>query len=169
MKTITKQIGTSNWKIIYPDDIYAELAKSEEEGYHVSDWAWQHAYCIGINLDADKEKWLPKNYIDMLLEENARENFMSIYYDPKFEALSDKTKLHREFDECWAQLRTRKEKEDFAINCCYYKDKETGECKIYFHIYDLYNEDYFDLELEEYRKTDRKSIMMWNSISGENC
>ena len=118
-KIITKQIGTSNWKIIYPDDIYAELENSASLGYHVSDWAWQHAYCIGINLKNGNEMWLPKNYINDLLEENARENFMNIYYDPKFEALITETELHRDFYECWAQLRTRKEKEDFAINCCY--------------------------------------------------
>ena len=168
-KTITKKIGTSNWNIIYPDDIGAELAKSAEEGYHVSDWAWRHAYCIGINLDTGKERWLERNYIDDLLEENARENFMTIYYDPKFEALSDKTKLHHDFDECWAQLKTRKEKEDFAINCCYYHDKETGECKIYFHVFDLDTNHYNDLELEEYRNRNRKSFKMWNSFDGENC
>lgn len=166
MKTITKQIGTSTWEIIYPDDIYAELEKSSKEGHHVSDWAWKHAYCIGINLDTKKEKWLPKNYIDMLLEENARENFMSIYYDPKI--LSDKAQLNREFNECWDQLLTRKEREDFAINCCYYKDKKTGACKIYFHVFDL-NEDYYnDLELEDYRNKNRRSFKMWNSIDGEN-
>ena len=164
MRTITKKIGTSNWRIIYPDDIYAELEKSSKGGHHVSDWAWKHAYCIGINLGTKKEKWLPKNYIDMLLEENARENFMNIYYDPKFEALSDKTKLHRDFDECWAQLRTRKEKEDFAINCCYYKDKETGACKIYFHVFDLNEDCYNDLELEDYRNRNRRSFKMFNCI-----
>ena len=169
MKTITKKIGTTNWKIIYPDDIYAELAKSEKEGYHVSDWAWRHAYCIGVNLDTGKEKWLPKNYIDMLLEENARENFMNIYYDSNIKELSDKVKLHKEFDECWAQLRTRKEREDFAINCCYYKNEKTGECKIYFHVFDLNTNHYTDLELEEYRNRNRKSFKMWNSIDGEDC
>ena len=167
MKTITKQIGTSTWEIVYPDDIYTELEKASEEGYHVSDWAWQHAYCIGINLNTKKEKWLPKNYIDMLLEENARENFMNIYYNPKFETLSNKTKLHHDFDECWAQLKTRKEKEDFAINCCYYKDKETGVCKIYFHVFDLNKDYYNDLELEDYRSRDRRSFKIWNSIDEE--
>lgn len=164
-KKITKQIGTHTWEIIYPDDIHAELAKSSKEGYHVSDWAWQHAYCIGINLDTKKEKWLPKNYIDMLLEENARENFMSIYYNPNFKALSDKVKLHREFNECWDQLLTRKEREDFAINCCYYIDKETGKCKIYFHVFDKDEDCYNDLELEEYRNRSRKTFIMWNSIN----
>lgn len=167
MKTITKKIGTSNWKITYPDDIGAELAKASNEGYHVSDWAWQHAYCIGLNLDTNTEHWLPKNYIDMLLEENALENFMSIYYDPKIKCLSDKTTLFREFDECWSQLRTRKEKEDFAINCCYYNDKETGACKVYFHVFDLNEDCYNDLELEDYRNRDRRSFKMWNSINGE--
>ena len=108
MKTITKQIGTSNWEIRYPEDISEELENSANLGYHVSDWAWQHAYCIGVNLKNGKEKWLPKNYIDMLLEENARENFMNIYYDPNFEALITKTELQRDFDECWAQLRKRR-------------------------------------------------------------
>ena len=166
-KIITKKIGTTNWKIIYPDDISAELENSANLGYHVSDWAWQHAYCIGINLKNNKEKWLPKNYIDMLLEENARENFMNIYYDPKFEALITKTELHRDFDECWAQLRTRKEKEDFAINCCYYKDD--GKCKIYFHVFDLDANHYNDIELEDYRNRNRRSFKMWNSIDGGNC
>ena len=169
MRIVTKKIGATNWRIIYPDDIGAELANSESLGYHVSDWAWRHAYCIGINLDTGKEKWLPKNYIDMLLEENARENFIDIYYDPKFEYLADKADINRDFDKCWAQLKTRKEKEDFAINCCYYHDKETGECKIYFHVFDLDTNYYNDLELEEYRNRDRKSFKMWNSFDGENC
>ena len=168
MKKITKQIGTSTWEIVYPDDIYVELEKSSKEGHHVSDWAWQHAYCIGINLDTKKEKWLPKNYIDMLLEENARENFINSYYNPNFKELSDKVKLHKDFDECWAQLRTRKEKEDFAINCCYYKDKETDKCKIYFHVFDLNEDCYNDLELEDYRNRNRRSLKMWNSIDGGN-
>ena len=168
MKTITKQIGTATWEITYPDDIYTELEKSSEEGHHVSDWAWKHAYCIGINLDTKKEKWLPKNYIDMLLEENARENFMTIYYNPKFEYLNDKATLHRDFDECWAQLKTRQEKEDFAINCCYYHDSETGACKIYFHVFDKEINRYNDLELEDYRNRNRNSFFMWNSINGAN-
>ena len=120
-----------------------------------------------INLKNNKEKWLPKNYIDMLLEENARENFMNIYYDPKFEALISKTELFHDFDECWDQLKTRKEKEDFAINCCYYK--ENGECKIYFHVFDLDTKNYNDLELEDYRNRNRRSFKMWNSIDGGNC
>lgn len=74
MKTITKKIGTSTWEITYPDDIGAELEKASKEGYHVSDWAWKHAYCIGKNLDTKEEQWLPKNYMKMLLEENAKEN-----------------------------------------------------------------------------------------------
>ena len=160
MRTITKKIGGANWQIVYPDDISAELEKSAELGYHVSDWAWRHAYCIGINLDTGKEKWLPKNYIDMLLEDSARDNFINIYYDPKY--LSDKAELSRDFDKCWAQLRTRKEKEDFAINCCYYHDKETGECKIYFHVFDLDTNHYNDLELEEYRSRNRRSFKIWN-------
>lgn len=167
MKTMTKKIGTSTWEITYPDDIRAELAKASNEGYHVSDWAWEHAYCIGKNLDTKEEKWLPKNYIDMLLEENAKENFINIYYNPKFDKLSDKAELFRDFDKCWKQLRTRKEKEDFAINCCYYKD-ETGECKIYFHVFDLNKDCYNDLELEDYRNRDRKNFKVWNSFSGEN-
>ena len=168
MKTITKKIGTSTWEITYPDDIGAELAKASNEGYHVSDWAWKHAYCIGKNLDTKEEQWLPKNYMKMLLEENAKENFMSIYYNPNIKCLSDKTELFHDFDECWAQLRTRKEKEDFAINCCYYHDKTTGECKIYFHVFDLDTNHYNDLELEDYRSRDRRSFKMWNSISGED-
>ena len=169
MKTITKKIGTSTWEITYPDDIHAELAKASNEGYHVSDWAWKHAYCIGVNLDTKQEKWLPKNYMKMLLEENARENFIKIYYNPTFKELSDKEELNRDFDKCWAQLRTRKEKEDFAINCCCYDDKKTGECKIYFHVFDLNKNCYNDLELEDYRNRDRRSFKMWNSISGEDC
>ena len=168
-KLLLKKIGTSNWKIIYPDDISAELENSANLGYHVSDWAWEHAYCIGINLKNNEEKWLPKNYIDMLLEENARENFMNIYYDPKFETLISKTELYSDFDECWAQLKTRKEKEDFAINCCYYKDEKTGKCKIYFHVFDLDTNNYNDLELEDYRNRNRRSFKMWNSIDGGNC
>lgn len=167
MKTMTKKIGTSTWEITYPDDIHAELAKASKEGYRVSDWAWKHAYCIGLNLDTKQEHWLPKNYVDMLLEENALENFMSIYYDPKFDKLIGKEELFRDFDECWKQLRTRKEKEDFAINCCYYKD-ETGACEVYFHVFDLDKDHYNDLELEDYRNRDRKSFKMWNSFSGEN-
>ena len=166
---MTKQIGTSTWEITYPDDIHAELEKASREGYHVSNWAWDHAYCIGVNLDTKEEKWLPKNYIDMLLEENARENFMSIYYNLNFDKLIYKQELRRDFDKCWAQLRTRKEKEDFAINCCYYEVKDTGECKVYFHVFDLNEDCYDDLELEEYRSRDRRSFKMWNSISGENC
>ena len=169
MKTMTKKIGTSTWEITYPDDIHAELEKASKEGYHVSDWAWEHAYCIGVNLDTKQEHWLPKNYIDMLLKENALENFMSIYYNPNIKCLSDKTELFHDFDECWAQLRTRKEKEDFAINCCYYNDKETGACKIYFHVFDLNEDCYNDLELEDYRGRDRRSFKMWNSVSGEDC
>ena len=169
MKKIIKKIGTSNWKIVYPDDIDAELANSESLGYHVSDWAWRHAYCYGINLKTGKEMWLPKNYIDMLLKENARDNFIDIYYDPKFEYLADKADINRDFEKCWAQLKTRKEKEDFAINCCYYNDKETGECKIYFHVFDLNKNHYNDLELEDYRSRDRRSFKMWNSISGKDC
>ena len=101
MKTVTKKIAATSWKIVYPDDISAELANSAALGYHVSDWAWRHAYCIGINLDTGKEKWLPKNYIDMLLEDSARDNFINIYYDPKY--LSDKAELSHDFDKCWAQ------------------------------------------------------------------
>ena len=169
MKTITKQIGTSTWEIIYPDDIYAELEKSSNEGHHVSDWAWKHAYCIGINLDTKKEKWLPKNYIDMLLEENARENFIKIYYDPNIKALSDKAKLHRDFDECWAQLRTRKEKEDFAINCCYTDTNDGGltkldKCKIYFHVFDLNEDCYTNLSLEEYRNREKSRYEILNNF-----
>lgn len=169
MKTMTKKIGTSTWEITYPDDIHAELEKASKEGYHVSDWAWEHAYCIGKNLDTKEEKWLPKNYIDMLLEDSARDNFIDIHYDPKFEYLADKADINRDFDKCWAQLRTRKEKEDFAINCCYYHDKETGACKIYFHVFDLNKDRYNDLELEDYRSRDRRSFKMWNSINGEDC
>ena len=83
MKTMTKQIGTSTWEITYPDDIHAELEKASKEGYHVSDWSWKHAYCIGKNLDTKEEPWLPKNYIDMLLEENAKENNKQIYNKAK--------------------------------------------------------------------------------------
>ena len=169
MKTMTKKIGGTNWKIVYPDDIDAELEKASEEGYHVSDWAWTHAYCFGINLKTGKVMWLPKNYIDILLEESARDNFIDIYYDPKFEYLADKADINRDFGKCWAQLRTSKEKEDFAVNCCYYHDKETGECKIYFHVFDLNKDCYNDLELEDYRSRDRRSFKMWNSISGEDC
>ena len=169
MKTITKKIGATNWEIRYPEDIIEELQNSENLGYHVSDWAWRHAYCIGRNLKTGKEKWLPKNYIDMLLEDTARDNFIDIYYDPKFEYLADKADISRDFDKCWAQLKTRKEKEDFAINCCYYNDKETGECKIYFHVFDLNKDCYNDLELEDYRSRDRRSFKMWNSISCEDC
>lgn len=170
MKTITKQIGTSTWEIIYPDDIHAELAKSSKEGYHVSDWAWQHAYCIGINLDTKKEKWLPKNYIDMLLEENARENFMSIYYDPNIKALSDKVQLHRDFNDCWSQLLNRKEKEHFAINCCYLDSRDGGKtkldrCEIYFHVWDRKEQCYTDLSLEEYRNREKYRYEIWNSIN----
>ena len=50
MKTMTKKIAATNWRIVYPDDIGTELANSESLGYHVSDWAWRHAYCFGINL-----------------------------------------------------------------------------------------------------------------------
>ena len=105
---------------------------------------------------------------DMLLEENARENFISVYYNPKFEAISDKTKLYHDFNECWAQLKTKKEKEDFAINCCYYNDEETGACKIYFHVFDKEINLYNDLELEDYRNRNRNSFFMWNSINGAN-
>lgn len=168
MKTITKKIGATNWEIRYPDNISEELQNSENLGYHVSDWAWRHAYCIGRNLKTGKEKWLPKNYIDMLLEDTARDNFIDIYYDPKFEYLADKADVNRDFDKCWSQLITRKEKEDFAINCCYYKDKETNACKVYFHVFDLNTNHYNDLELEDYRSRDRRSFKMWNSISGED-
>lgn len=169
MKTITKKIGATNWEIRYPENISEELAKASKEGYHVSDWAWRHAYCIGRNLKTGKEKWLPKNYIDMLLEDTARDNFIDIYYNPIFEYLADKADISRDFDKCWAQLRTRKEKEDFAINCCYYNDKKTGKCKVYFHVFDLNKDCYNDLELEDYRNRDRRSFKMWNSISGEDC
>ena len=57
----------------------------------------------------------------------------------------------------------------FAINCCYYHDKETGACKVYFHVFDLDTNHYNDLELEDYRSRDRRSFKMWNSISGEDC
>ena len=168
-KIITKKIGTTDWQIVYPDDINAYLEQDEALGYHVSDWAWQHAYCIGINLKTGKQLWLPKNYIDMILEQTAQENFFEIYYDPKFEYLADKADINRDFYKCWDQLKTRKEKEDFAINCCYYHDKETGECKIYFHVFDLGTNHYNDIELEEYRNRNRKSFKMWNSIDGGNC
>lgn len=170
MKKITKKIGTQTWKIVYPDDIYAELVKSSEEGYHVSDWAWKYAYCIGINLDTKKEKWLPKNYVDMLLEENAKENFISIYYDPNFSFSNDKEKLHQDFKECWAQLKTRKEKEAFAINCCYTNTKDGGrtrldKCEIYFHVWDRKDQCYTDLSLEEYRNREKYRYEIWNSIN----
>ena len=83
MKKIIKKIGTSTWEITYPDDIHAELEKASKEGYHVSDWAWKHAYCIGKNLDTKEEQWLPKNYMKLLLEENAKENNKQIYNKAK--------------------------------------------------------------------------------------
>lgn len=167
MKTITKQIGTSTWEITYPDDIYAELEKSSEEGHHVSDWAWKHAYCIGINLDTKKEKWLPKNYIDMLLEENARENFMKIY-DHGDLYYEDRQLLHRHFRECWSQLKTRQEKEDFAINCCYTNTNNgviLDKCEVFFQVWDRKEQCYAYLSLEEYRNREKSRYEILNSFN----
>jgi len=62
MKQKVVKINGQNWQITEPDDIYAEMAKCEDQGYHVSDWAWQHAKYIGKRLSDGKEWWLPYNY-----------------------------------------------------------------------------------------------------------
>ena len=56
------KINGINWEITKPADIWAEMEKAEKEGYHVSDWAWEHAKYIGKNLNTGSERWLPYNY-----------------------------------------------------------------------------------------------------------
>lgn len=51
-----------DWEITKPEDMYAELEKSSDAGYRVSDWAWEHAKYIGKNLTTGSEHWLPYNY-----------------------------------------------------------------------------------------------------------
>ena len=55
-------INNNVWEIYKPEDIWAELEKSEKAGCHVSDWAWQHAKYIGKHVESGKEFWLPYNY-----------------------------------------------------------------------------------------------------------
>ena len=62
------KIKGQDWLITKPDDIYEEMSKSESEGYHVSDWAWQHAKYIGKRLNDGDERWLPWNYKQFIIE-----------------------------------------------------------------------------------------------------
>lgn len=57
-----------DWEITKPEDIWEEMSKSERDGYHVSDWAWQHAKYIGKNLSTGRELWLPYNYKQFITE-----------------------------------------------------------------------------------------------------
>lgn len=105
------------------------------------------------------------------LKEYARKNFMLIYYDPipKSWYKYDEERLNQDFEECWAQLKTRKEKEHFAINCCYTGTHDGGrtkldKCKIYFHVWDRKEQCYTDLSLEEYRDREKYRYEIWNSI-----
>lgn len=68
MKTKIVKINGDDWIITEPNDIYEEMSKDEDAGFHVSDWAWQHAKYIGKRLKDGKEKWLPWNYRQFITE-----------------------------------------------------------------------------------------------------
>ena len=62
MKTKIVKINGQDWEITKPDDIYEEMSKDEDNGFHVSDWAWQHAKYIGKRLSDGHEYWLSWKY-----------------------------------------------------------------------------------------------------------
>ena len=86
------------------------------------------------------------------LRQEALENFISIYGDD----------YSSDFDECWSQLKTDQERNDFRINCCYSKDK--GKCSIYFHVFDYNKDCYRDITLKQYRLMNRDNISVYNCI-----
>lgn len=73
-KTKIITIMGREFEITKPADIYAEMQKSENNGEHVSDWAWIHAKYIGKEISTGKEMWLPYNYKQCLTEMIEREN-----------------------------------------------------------------------------------------------
>ena len=153
-KIITKKIGGVPWEIIYYHDIWAEMDESEKMGHHVSDWAWQHAYCTGKNLINGDERWLPRNYMDLLLECTARKNFMDIYYSPIVDKDDYRIQLARDFDQIWDHILRPDEKNDFAINQCYTKDKN-GKIIVYFHVLNKQTGCYDDIDLDDFREMDK--------------
>ena len=89
----------------------------------------------------------------------AIENFTSIY-DNSIE--QDDLNIRNDFDECWAQLKTDEERNDFRINCCYYK--ENGKCIVYFHVFDYNKYCYRDITLKQYRLMNRDNIEVYNCV-----
>lgn len=86
------------------------------------------------------------------LRQEALDNFISIYGDD----------YSSDFDECWSQLKTDQERNDFRINCCYSKDN--GKCSIYFHVFDYNKDCYRDISLKQYRLMNRNNISVYNCI-----
>ena len=101
------------------------------------------------------------------LYETALKRFIEIYYfDPemakpeyKNKAIEENNLLEQDFDSCWNQL-TDSERKYFSYNLCYIKTN--GNCEVYFHVLNLKYGYYEDLELDEFRKTDKRTIQVYD-------
>ena len=70
-----------------------------------------------------------------------------------FHMICPEQELRKDFEECWSQLRSAKERDWFSVNQCY--DKENGKCVVYFHVLNTKNDSYYDYTLDEWRKLSR--------------
>lgn len=101
------------------------------------------------------------------LYETALKRFIEIYYlEPEMakseyreQVIKDNNLLPQDFDDCWNQL-TDKERKYFSYNLCYIKTN--NKCEVYFHVLDFKSDCYTDLELEDFRKTDKRTILVYD-------
>ena len=94
-------------------------------------------------------------------KEHAFECFKEVYGG----TWTSEQELRKDFEECWGQLRSSKEKDWFSVNQCYYK--EDGNCVVYFHVLNTKNDSYYDYTLDEWRNLssyEKSKYMIYNCV-----